>query len=303
MERNGKREDTETRREEQRHAVLRKLRLFGIVIAGNALYALGVKLFLLPAGLVTGGSTGLALFLNRLTGLPVTAVVFCFNTAMLLLGLFAIGRTFAASAVVSTFAFPASLELLDRLLGQPVLTDDPLLCAIFGGMLIGAALGIVIRSGASTGGMDIPCILLWKKLHLPLSVLIYAADVIILVLQSLLVTPEQVLYGILLVIIYSFVLDKVMILGESKTEVRVISRRQDDIRQAILKDVDRGVTVVPARGGYLGAPCELLMSVISNRELAQTEQLVHDIDPEAFLVVSRVSEVRGRGFSMKKEYR
>ena len=293
----------EEREQNGRAAAIRKLRLPAVILGGNLLYALGVKLFLFPAGLVTGGTTGLALFLNRAAGLPVPGFVLAFNAAMLLLGRIFIGRTFAASAVMSSFLYPLSLEALDRLLGDPVLTTDPLLAALFGGLLIGISIGLIVRSGASTGGMDIPCILLWRKLHIPLSVLIYTFDVLILLLEALVYPAEQVLYGILLVIIYSYVLDRVMILGESRTEVRVVSRRPDAIRQAILKDVDRGVTVVPARGGYSGEPCELLMSIISNRELAQTEQLVHDIDPEAFLVVSRVSEVRGRGFSMKKEYR
>lgn len=272
------------------------------VAAGNFLYALTVKLFLLPAGLVTGGTTGIALTVNYLTDSSISAFVLLFNILMLLLGFFSLGKAFAVTTLASTFLYPLSLELLDRLLGDYILTQDILLCTLFSGLGIGTALGIVIRSGASTGGMDIPPLILHKTLRIPVSVSMYAFDVCILLSQALFRPAENILYGIVLVLIYTLVLDKMMLMGAARTEVKVISTKSDEIRDAILTQIDRGVTILNAESGYLHNPSPMVLSVISNRELPRVEKLIHNIDPESFMVVSRVSEVRGRGFSLKKRY-
>ena len=272
------------------------------VIIGNFLYALTVKLFLLPPGLVTGGTTGIALTVNHLTGLPISWFVLAFNILMLALGFFILGKSFAVTTLASTFLYPLSLELLDRVLGDYILTQDILLCTLFSGLGIGIALGIVIRSGASTGGMDIPPLVLHKTLRIPVSVSMYAFDVCILLSQAIFRPAENILYGVVLVLIYTIVLDKMLLMGETRTEVKVISANSDAIRDAILTQIDRGVTILNGESGYLHNPSPVILSIISNRELPKVEKIIHNIDPESFIVVSRVSEVRGRGFSLNKRY-
>lgn len=272
------------------------------VVIGNMTYALFVKLFLLPAGLITGGTTGIALAANHFFHTSVSMVVLIFNVIMLLAGFLILGKKFALTTIISTFVYPLSLEFFDRLLGDIILTDDILLCTIFAGIGIGIGLGIVIRSGSSTGGMDIPPLVLKKYLHIPVSVSLYAFDILILLGQGAYNPAEKVLYGIILAIIYSVILDKFMILGNCKTEVKIISKKHDEIRSKILSHVDRGVTMVNGKGGYLGKPTEIVLTVISNREIPKITKLAQEIDPESFLIISRVSEVKGRGFSMKKLY-
>lgn len=274
-----------------------------LVLLGNALYALAVKLFLIPAGLVTGGTTGIALAVNHAFGVPVSAFVLVFNLLMLITGLMVLGKQFAATTVISTFAYPLALGFFDHLFGNLVLTQDVMLCTLFSGLGIGTALGIVIRAGASTGGMDIPPLALQHYFRIPVSVSMYVFDFCILLAQAVYNPPEKVLYGIVLVLIYTLVLDKLMLMGTTKTEVKVVSRKSDEIRQVILTRMDRGVTMFSGESGYLREDTQILLSVISNRELPQLEKLIHEIDPESFMVVSRVSEVRGRGFSMSKKYR
>ena len=126
------------------------LRSLPAVVLGNFLYALAVKLFLLPADLVTGGTTGIALAVNHWTGIPVSGFVLIFNVLMLAVGFCILGKAFAATTLASTFLYPASLELCERLFGDLVLTEDILLCTVFSGFGIGIALGIVLRAGAST---------------------------------------------------------------------------------------------------------------------------------------------------------
>lgn len=272
------------------------------IIIGNFLYALAVKLFLLPAGLVTGGTTGIALTVNHLTGIPISGFVLIFNVIMLVLGYMLLGKTFASSTLGSTFLYPLALEIFDRTLGDVVLTQDIFLCTLFSGFGIGIALGIVIRAGASTGGMDIPPLVLKQYFHIPVSVSMYAFDVCILLSQALFRNAENILYGIVLVLIYTIVLDKMLLMGATRTEVRIISQMPEKICDAILKELDRGVTLLDGESGYLHNRTQVVFSVISNRELPKLEKLIRSIDPESFMVVSRVNEVKGRGFSLNKKY-
>lgn len=274
-----------------------------LVLLGNMLYALTVKLFLMPADLMTGGTTGIALAVNHAFGIPISYFVLVFNIVMLLVGLMVLGKKFAVTTIISTFAYPIFLELLERLLGDVVLTEDLWLSTLFSGLGIGLSLGLVIRAGASTGGMDIPPLVLNHYFRIPVSAGLYIFDFVILLFQAVYNPPEKVLYGIVLMLVYTFVLDKLLLIGTTKTEVKVVSKYHEQIRQAILQGLDRGVTMLHAESGYLCKQTQMVFSVISNRELPRIEKIVHDIDPDSLMVVSRVSEVRGRGFSMKKKYR
>lgn len=276
------------------------VRSIAAIFLGNVLYALTVKVFLLPANLVSGGATGIALAANHLTEVSVSGFLFLVNMSMLILGLIVLGKAFVATTLASTFLIPAALEVFDRLLGDFVLTDDILLCTLFAGLGVGVSLGIVIRTGASTGGMDIPPLILYKCFRVPVSVSLYAFDVCILLLQAPFQKAENILYGIVFVLLSAIALDKTMMIGTTQTEVKIMSGKSEEIREAILKQLDRGVTLLNAEGGYLHDKSQMIFSVISNRELFKLEKIVHGIDPASFMVVTRVSEVKGRGFSMDK---
>ena len=250
-----------------------------IVIIGNAMYAAVAVLFLLPSGLPTGGTTGIALLVNRLTGLSVSMFVLGFNIVMLVVGFIFLGKKFAFTTIVSTFTYPICLELF------------------------GQGLGSVIRMGTSTGGMDIPPLILNKYFKIPVSVSLNAFDICILLGQAILIALEMLLYGVILVITYTTVLNKVLLLGGSKMEVKIISRNPEPIRQAIIGHLDRGLTILRAEGGYSQEDRQVLLVVVSNRELHQLERIVKNIDPESFVIVSEVREVRGRGFSLTKEHK
>lgn len=270
------------------------------ILLGDTLYSLSVQLFLRPGGLLTGGTTGISLAVEKMTGFPAATFMLLFNSLLFLLALWLLGREFALSTLLSTFLCPATLALFEKLLDGVVLTRDPMLCAVFGGLGLGAGMGLVIRAGASTGGMDIPSFLLLKYFRVPIAVSIYAFDVAILLLQAVYSDTERILYGILLVFLYTIVLDKVQVLGHGRIEVKIVSERAADIQEAILSRMDRGVTVLEARGGLSGKRSSVLLSVLSKRELPVLEEAVHAIDPQCFMVVSPVAQVSGRGFSLDK---
>lgn len=273
-----------------------------IVILGNCVYAFGVAMFIVPGHLITGGTTGIALFVNEMAEVPISLLVLGINTVMFLVGFAVFGWKFAANTAISTFSYPLALAVITRLLQGCQWTDDMMLCTVFGGICIGAAIGMVMRAGASTGGMDIPPLVLNRYFKVPVSASIYVLDMLILLLQAVRSDGEQILYGILLVIIYSVVLDKCLMVGTSKMQIKVVSERIEEIRWAILKDIDRGVTMLKSETGYMGRDTEMLLTVVSMRELGKVEKMIHEVDADAFVIINRVSEVSGHGFSTKKRY-
>ena len=272
------------------------------ILFGNALYSLAVALFLEPSGLITGGATGIALAIGRLTGLPVSGLLLFINLAMLVWGWAVLGRAFALNTLASSVLSPAFLDLFDGLLAGRVLTEDIFLCTVFSGLGIGVALGLVIRSGASTGGLDIPPLVLNKWFKLPVSATMLTFDIAVLLMQAVFSPVQQVLYGVVMVLIHTIVMDKMLMLGASRTEVKIVSSQSDAICAAILAQLDRGVTILHGEGGYTREPSAVLLSIVSNRELPRLEKLAHSIDPNCFLIVSHVTEVSGRGFSLDKDY-
>lgn len=273
-----------------------------LIFAGNTLYALGIVMFILPGGMITGGTTGIALTVNHYFHVPISVFVFCFNLIMFIIGAVVLGKKFALTTLISTFYYPFILGILENVPALGNFTNDVALSTIFGGLMIGSAIGIVIRAGASTGGMDIPPLVLNKKFGIPVSVLLYIFDSSILLMQMLFSNKDQILYGILLVMIYTVVLDKVLLLGTTQTQVKVVSKKYAEINQAIISELDRGSTLIYGETGYLHQEQPLVLSVVSNRELTRLNQIVMGIDPSAFMIISKVNEVKGRGFSSQKIY-
>ena len=283
----------------------KKLRLLvdiGAVILANSLYAFGVAAFVKPAGLITGGTTGISLALGKMLGWNVSVTVFIINFALFILGSLVLGKKFAATTALSTFVYPAALELWQKILPAQGITHDLLLCTLFGGLCIGCGITLAMRVGASTGGMDIPPLVLNRLFKLPIAPMLYICDMMALGFQAFFSSWEQILYGILALFVYTITLNKGLILGKSMVELKVVSEKIDDIRVALLSKVDRGGTLIKSRTGYKLKDTEMLMSVLSSRELLKAEKLIHQIDPNAFVIVNPVTEVAGRGFTLNKLY-
>ncbi len=278
------------------------LKTLPVVVLGNAVMAAGIVLFILPSGLITGGTTGLGIIMEHLTGLSIPVFTAIFNVAMFLVGLVCLGKTFAATTLVSTFVSPVMLAVMQEVVGDYVICEDVLMCALFGGFCVGAAIAIVVRAGSSTGGMDIPPLLLQKFLGIPVSRTLYAFDFVIVCGQALIVAPDMLLYGVVLVVTYTIVIDKLMAMGDAQIQLQIVSDEADAIRKAILQDVDRGVTLLHGQTGYFQRETDVLFTIISPRERHRTEQLIRRIDPKAFIIISHVTRVNGGGFSEAKKH-
>lgn len=272
-----------------------------LILIGNATYTAGVVYFVLPTGLIVGGTTGLSLVVNHYFQIPLDVFAAIFNVAMFLIGGFILGKAFAMTTLLSSIAFPVFLNLLQKLAavtGYP--TDDEMLCTVFAGLLIGFGIALVIQQGASTGGMDIPPLVTHKWTGIPVAVLLYVFDFLILILQMVFTESEKIMYGILLVCIYTVMLNKVLVTGQSKVQLMIFSKEYETISQLMLDRFDRGTTLFEIKGGYTGNEGYAVMTVISQRELFPVNEAVKKIDPKAFVVVDQVKEVRGYGFTIRK---
>lgn len=273
-----------------------------MILLGNAIYALGVVLFIVPNGLVTGGTTGLGLAAMHFFNIPLSLFVSVFNILMFVIGYCILGKQFALSTLISTIFYPMALAFFEYILPGIPLTSDTLLATILGGLMIGVAIGLVIKNNASTGGMDIPPLVLHKKFAIPVSMSMYAFDFVIILIQMAYTSIEMVLYGVLLVLCYTVVLDKVLLLGQSQSQVMIVSKAYNEISEAIITKMDRTTTLLNAKTGYKHYEYPVVMCVLSRRELPKMNDLVLSLDPNAFMVISEVNEVRGHGFSLGKEY-
>ena len=277
------------------------LKSLPMVALGNVVMAAAIVLFILPAGLITGGTAGLGIIMQHLTGMSLPVFSALFNVTMFLLGLVCLGKTFAATTLVSTVLSPVMLAVMQHIVGDYVICDDVLLCVLFGGILVGVAIAMVVRAGSSTGGMDIPPLLLQKFAGIPVSRSLYAFDLFIIAGQTVLVAPDMLLYGVLMVLVYTVVIDKLMAQGDAQIQLQIVSEESDAIRRAILQDVDRGVTLLHGQTGYFQQETDVLFTIISPRERHRTEQLIRRIDPHAFIIISHVTRVSGGGFSEAKK--
>ena len=290
----------------KRRKVLMALANFVILVFGNALYAFSVAAFIMPTGIVVGGVTGFSIFLEKFIPaswpIEVAYIVFVINAGLFILGAIVLGKRFAITTAASTVLYPFFLGLFEKIFAKSaIIPNDLILNAAVAGLLIGCAIGMVARTGASTGGMDIPPLVINKLTGAPVGTTLLCFDVVIIATQLIKSDLTHVLYGVVMIVINSFVINQVMVMGNEKIQISVISNNMEEVRAAILTDMHRGITLISSRKGLTGEPCEMVMTIISTRQLARAKRLILDVDPTAFMIVTRVSEVNGNGFSFKNK--
>ena len=271
------------------------------MLAGNALLAFLVAAFIIPHDIIMGGTTGIGIVLDRvIPGLDVSTLILILNLLLLLLGLIVLGKKFFLTTVASSVLYPVMLGFFQRIPGIDRFTDDPVLAAIFAGCLMGVALGLVMRVGSSTGGMDVLNLVMAHWLHLPVAIFVWLGDIIIVGGQALFSSPEQILLGILVLVLETIILDKAMILGKSQIQLHVISEQYEAIREMLLNEIEAGVTMTLIETGRMRREQKGVLCVIPQRKLFHATQRIQSIDPMAFITITQINEVRGRGFTVER---
>ena len=283
-------------------ATLRKgLRAVLLITLAALIYALSFVWCFDPNGIAFGGITGLAQIVNRLfPAAPVGVTVIVLNIPLFILGWKLIGGKLLVSSLYAMFISSVFIDLLTPLYDwQPM---EPLLACIFGGLLMGASLGVVFLQGATTGGTDLAARLLKLKFKwLPMGKLLMGVDLAVIVLVALFFRNlNTTLYGLVALYISTLAMDGILYGLDNAKVAYIISDHNDEISSAIVQDLDRGVTILHGQGAYTGAEKQVLMCAFKQREIAAIKAAVKDIDPDAFLIVCNAHEVLGDGF---REYK
>ena len=264
-----------------------------MIVSGNLIAAVAVTLFFAPQSIALSGVAGLGLLLSRLFPVPAFVFVLLSNLLLLFISLLLLGRKFFFSTVLSSVLYPAFIGVLSFLLPTPPAVNSTVSVA-FGGILLGVGIGLVLRAGASTGGMDIPALLLHRFLRLPLSASVLIADAAVLTLSLVGYPLESVLEGALAAAIQALVIERVVLFGSAKMQIKVVTNSVFLVADAIMRVAGRGVTLLAAETGYLHRETKVVLSVLSARQLSETMRAIHEVDRDAFIVVNRVAEVYGR---------
>lgn len=272
------------------------------VLVGNLVLAFAVAAFMVPHGIIMGGATGIGLTISHyIPAADLSLIILIVNGVLFLVGALVLGKKFIVTTIASTFLYPMCLSVMRAIPGITELTDNMMLATIYGGVVLGIGVGLVIRVGASTGGTDILALVFHKWFHMPVAILMYVVDFIVLGSQVLFSDTEQIMYGLLALVLETLLLNKVMLLGQSQIQLFIISDKYEAIRQKMLEELIVGVTMVHIETGYVKENKKGVLCVVPNRKLYSVKELVQSVDEKAFITITQINEVRGRGFSMARD--
>ena len=269
------------------------------IVIGCVLGAIAYPMCLIPNNIAPGGLTGVATILHFLLGWPVGTVSLILNIPLFVIGYKAMGRIFVLRSFIATVLFSVFIDLIPL----PVLTDDPLLGSIFGGVLLGAGLGMILRGGATTGGSDMVARLVHKRLpHITVGAFLMFIDCCVVLAAGFFIEVKYALYAFINIYVCSRIVDLVMKGFASQKACYVITSAHEQVKLAVMERLDRGVTLLMARGGYSGAERPVLLCILSAQEVTQLKTIVLSVDEKAFVFITDAYEVLGEGFAkLRKE--
>jgi len=270
-----------------------------LITIGVLLMGIGFHFFNVPYNLVIGGVSGIGIILKDIIDINPAIVIFALNIMFLIIGLIVFGKRFFVKTVYGSLLFPLAIylaETLDIAYGLSPLTDDVLLAVAFGSLMIGFGLGIVLRFGGTTGGMDIPQKIVHQYLKIPFSTVIYIVDGLIIVAGTIVFGIEIGLYSLLSMLLIGKFIDVVLLGGKNRKSVYIITDHPIDMKTGIYNSIQRGVTEVPIIGGFSQDDKTMLLCVVQNREYYGLLKIINSVDDKAFVFVNNSSEVLGEGF-------
>lgn len=278
----------------------RKLNVFGSIILGNAMLAFAICAFVVPNNIMLGGSNGIALAIQQFIPLRLSILSGAVNIILFLMGLVFMGWQFAAASLMSTIVYPILLAVFESLPLDTLFHENLVISALFCGVLCGAGIGLVVRVGGSTGGMDIPPCILKKYRGIPVGTSIMFFDTLVVLMQVAIKGMDNVLLSLLVIFVISITVNRVVVSGENKIEIIVISPESQKIRQEILRKVDCGVTMLDIETGYEGKKQQAILSVVYARKYPEVRDAALNIDKNAFIVAADVTNVNGQGYTIDR---
>lgn len=274
---------------------IKTVKEYGIITLGILIASLGISLFLVPHGIVSGGASGVGIILNKLTGFPVGVTVFLINIPLFISGILFLGKNFGVKTLYGMFLFSL---LLDATKTDVILTENILMSAIFGGGLLGIGFGCIFLSGATTGGTDILATLFNRLIPaIDMGKWFLIIDIFIISVSAVFFqNAELVLSGVIALFLNSFVMDYIISGANTAKMIYVISDHGEHIAAKIIKHVNRGVTGIKINGMYTHKERTMLMCIVKRFELKKLEEIVEEIDKNAFIILTQARKITGSGF-------
>lgn len=264
------------------------------IILGNLILAFSISTFVVQNGIISGGVSGIGLAMEHFFGLSVSTSVMLINVVLFIFGYFIFGRDYAFTTLLSTILFPIFLNFFSDLhCFDDIILDQFVIC-LLAGVCNGIGIGMVIREGSSTGGLVILTQIIQRYTHIPLDKLVSVCDISVLVLQVFYKSFDCVIYGIMIVLITSYVMKRVITNGRSLIQIIVISKKWEQLKECLLNEMDCGVTLFHGTSGMESENINVLLSIVPYQKIPQVRKRLVEIDENAFLIVHSIDEVSDR---------
>ena len=278
-------------RKEQKKQIINSI----TVVVGTFILAIAVETFIIPYRILSGGVAGIAVALHPILHISATLIANSVLIILLIIGSFILGKEFLKNTVLSCIAYPIFTSILN---GRVNVVVDPILASLYGGLIAGAGVGIVLKTGASTGGMDIPPLIINKLTGIKLSTLVLITDFLTVLLGLFVYDLSAVLLGLVSVFASSAAISKVLTInGTVSKAVQIISVKYEDILKEIDAQLERGATLLQGYGSYTGEEKRIILCVVSDRQYGTLSEIVKEIDPSAFIITTDATDMHGEGFT------
>lgn len=274
---------------------------FVLILLGAFIQALALRLFLVPARLVSGGISGLAQLVNHFIDFPIGMMVLLGNIPLFILGWrYLGGPRFAVRTVLSILAFSIFTDVLTLFLPAEGVTTDLVLNTLYGGLVLGIGLGIVYRGRGTSGGSDVLGRILNRNFGVTISQAYLITDSLVVLGAGFVFGWTEALYGLVLIYVSGLAAEVALQGTNMVRSAMIVTTQTDQVAQAIMQNLERGVTILSGTGAYTGQPRNVIYCAVSRMEINRLKILVHEIDPKAFMVIGQAQEALGEGFSPLK---
>ncbi|HGQ2011319.1 TPA: YitT family protein [Streptococcus pneumoniae] len=282
--------------------MIKKIYPIFTILLGAAIYAFGLTYFVVPHHLFEGGATGITLITFYLFKIPVSLMNLLINIPLFILAWKIFGAKSLYSSLLGTLALSAWLAFFEHIPLHIDLQGDLLITALIAGILLGIGLGIIFNAGGTTGGTDILARILNKYTHISIGKLLFILDFCILMLILLIFKDLRLVsYTLLFDFIVSRVIDLISEGGYAGKGFMIITKRPDQLAKAINDDLGRGVTFISGQGYYSKENLKIIYCIVGRNEIVKTKEMIHRIDPQAFITITEAHEILGEGFTFEKE--
>ncbi len=278
-----------------------RLKVLLYTLLGNTMLAFAVCAFIVPQGFMLGGSSGIALIGQQFLPVRLSVITAVVNISLFILGWVFMGWGFAAKSLLSTIIYPIIMAAFEvSPVGTLFAGEDKLICALYCSVLIGAGIGLVVRVGGSTGGMDIPPCIFQKYFGIPVGKSLLFFDGAIVLAQVLIRGMDGILFSILILVLTSAVVDHAVVSGEATVQIIIISPEHERIRHEILDHINCGVTMMDIETGLTGVKQQAILSVVYAKKYPEIRDAALKIDKSAFIIASDVKNVNGQGYTLER---